>query len=105
MNLVKIILFITFITTVYSCTYSKKDALNCVMKYDMNADTQLSADEVYSVCNAKMYWWEKAVYSPKWIVNKFKKDCGFPFTVASIQKKQCFKSCFYRESIVRKLCT
>ena len=83
---------------------SKKDVINCIMKYDMNADTEISADEVYSVCEAKMSWFEKAVYPSKWIVNKFKKDCGFPITYTSIRNKKCFNSCFYRTSIIHKLC-
>jgi len=83
---------------------TKKQTLECIMKYDMDANGEISADEVFSVCDAKMYWYEKLVYSPKWITNKFKEDCGFPLTAAAFKKKTCFKKCSYRASIVHKLC-
>lgn len=83
---------------------SKIDTLNCMMKYDMDADARISADEVFSVCDAKMHWYEKLVYSPQWITNKFKQDCGFPLTRSSLTKKTCFEKCSYRTAIVNKLC-
>lgn len=83
---------------------TKKETLECIIKYDMDADGDISADEVYSVCDAKMYWYEKLVYSPKWITDKFKEDCGFPLTAASLKKKTCLKKCSYRKRIINKLC-
>ena len=98
-----LILFCLFI--VASGCPTKKETLNCMMKYDMDADGKISADEVFSVCDAKMYWYEKLVYSPKWITSKFQKDCGFPLTAAALKKKSCFDKCAYRAKIINKLCS
>jgi hypothetical protein len=100
----KLLLLLCILISVNACP-SKQDTLNCIMKYDMDADGSISADEVYSVCDAKMYWYEKIVYSPQWITNKFREDCGFPLTSSSIKKKSCFEKCSYRTSIVHKLCS
>ena len=70
----------------------------------MDANEQISISEVKAVCNAKMLWWEKMIYSPDWIVSQFEADCGFPLTTDSLKKKSCFQNCFYREGIVNKLC-
>lgn len=99
----KYLLLFCMLLAVTACP-TKKETLECIMKYDMDADGDISADEVYSVCDAKMYWYEKLVYSPKWITNKFQEDCGFPLTAASLKKKTCLKKCSYRKRIVNKLC-
>ena len=99
----RVLLILCLLFSINACP-SKENTLNCMMKYDMNADGSISADEVYSVCDAKMYWYEKIVYSPQWITAKFKKDCGFPLTTSSLTKKTCFEKCSYRASIVKKLC-
>ena len=99
----KYLLFFCILIAAQACP-SKKDAVHCMMKYDMDADGQISADEIYSVCDAKMYWYEKLVYSPTWITNKFREDCGYPITERSIDKATCLSECLYRTKILNKLC-
>lgn len=96
--------FLVLIIPLQACDYTKKDAITCIMKFDTNHDDQINSDEIVSVCESKMAWYEKMIYRPSWIVDQFKTDCGLPITMHSVNVASCFESCFYRTHIYEKLC-
>ena len=90
---------------VQSCQYSKDATLQCLLRHDLNNDKFISESEIKKVMDEKMSWFEKLVYSPTRVVNLFKADCGLPMGASEMLKESCFKSCFYRDNLVNKVCS
>lgn len=89
----------------FACQYTKDDTLKCLLRHDSNNDKKIAESEIRSVMEQKMSWFEKLVYSPDRVINLFKSDCGLPMGASEMLKESCFKSCFYRDHLVKKVCS
>ena len=89
----------------FSCQYTKDDTLKCLLRHDSNNDKKISESEIRRVMEQTMSWFEKLVYSPDRVVNLFKSDCGLPMGASQMLKESCFQSCFYRDNLVKKVCS
>lgn len=103
MLLFRLFLILTACSAVSACV-EKEKVFECLIKHDSDGDHQLSAVEVHDLCDAKLAWWEKMVYSPSWVTAQVRKDCGFPFDKDAMFKETCFKNCLHREAVVSKMC-
>lgn len=105
MRLLLVALLLLFIGFVEPCANTKKQTFDCLLKYDSNGDKQIDDTEVLLMAKRKMTWYEKLIYPPTWIQDKFNKDCTMPLTSKNIEERHsCFVSCLYRDSIVGRIC-
>ncbi|MAJ60914.1 MAG: hypothetical protein CL936_12395 [Deltaproteobacteria bacterium] len=102
--MLRLLLLLILLASTHACRYTKQETFACLKQFDSNADQQIDNAEILAVCNDKMSWYEKIVYPPSWVVQKFNSDCRMPLTPDTIMADGCFDSCFYRDSIFYKLC-
>lgn len=105
MNLFRVLLGLILVSAALACKNTKRQTFDCLLKYDSNGDGKIDDMEVLMMAKRKMTWYEKWVYPPAWIQDKFNKDCTMPLTRENIEKRHsCFVSCIYRDSIYGRLC-
>jgi hypothetical protein len=87
-----------------ACKNTKQQTWSCLKRFDSNGNKKVEKEEIQRVVSANMYWYEKLIYPSEKIVKLFEDDCGLPLIESHMKKDTCFKSCFYRDSIVSRLC-
>ena len=94
-------LFFILIAQSFACKYNKFQMQTCLKGFDKKGDG-IGKDDINSVIDKTLHWYEKLVYPKSKILNTIENDCGFPL---DFKKKTCFANCLYRESVYSRLCT
>jgi len=100
----RILLLFILLQVASSCSVSKKDIWPCLLNYDANNDKIIEKIEMETMLNDKLSWYEKFVYTPTYITDLVKIDCGIPLSIENFEKESCFKSCLYLNIVKSKLC-
>lgn len=100
----QILLIFILLNVVSSCSVSKEEIWPCLQEYDMNNDAALNEQEIKTMLQDKLSWYEKLVYSPTYVTNLIKVDCGIPLNKNNFDKKSCFKMCLYITTVKGKIC-
>lgn len=95
-----LLLFILLVQSL-ACKYNKFQVQTCLKSFDHKGDG-IGRDDISSVIDKNLHWYEKLIYPKAKILNMIENDCGFPM---NFKKKTCFQSCFYREGVYSRLCT
>ena len=99
-----ILLLLILVKVASSCSVNKEEIWPCLQQYDVNNDVTLSEQEIKNMLQDKLSWYEKIMFSPTYITNLLRADCGMPLNRNNFEKENCFKKCLYITTVKNKIC-